>query len=160
MPIWESFTNQKQWKTYLQNLIKTNDKALLKSIVLIYDNQTEDEKEIGSSVEDNRIGFSKWDAEEMSFIAKRIKNGEALNQNMIVHARHIMPKYWKQLMKISKNNLEKLVAEKELYEESIMTKEEIELCLKREEELRQCLEEGKACSYGICDECPNVLKIN
>ena len=38
MAAWEYFTSQKQWETYLKDLLKTNNKALLRAIVLIYDN--------------------------------------------------------------------------------------------------------------------------
>lgn len=156
MSVWESFTNQKQWEAYLKKLIKTNEKALLKSILLIYDNQTNDEKEIGKSVEDNKVGFSKWDAEEMSDIAKKLKQNKELSLNEIVHARLVMPKYWKQLMIISKRNMElekELSAIKQVVEENTKTFDETA------EKIRQCFEEGKACDYGICNECPYVLKV-
>lgn len=34
----------------------------------------------------------------------------------------------------------------------------VEITKEQDEILRQCLEKGKACDYGICDECPNILK--
>ena len=71
--IWETFTNQKQWEAYLKNLLKTNDSALIKAIVLVYDLQTAEEKNTGKSIEENKIGFSKIDAYELGNIARRIK---------------------------------------------------------------------------------------
>ena len=44
MAAWEYFTSQKQWESYLKDLVRTNDQALLRAIVLIYDNQTDEEK--------------------------------------------------------------------------------------------------------------------
>ena len=61
MAAWEYFTSQKQWEAYLKDLLKTNDKALLRAIVLVYDNQTPEEKDKDESIEDNCIGFSKND---------------------------------------------------------------------------------------------------
>lgn len=55
MAAWEYFTSQKQWEAYLKDLLKTNDKALLRAIVLVYDNQTPEEKDKGESIEDNCI---------------------------------------------------------------------------------------------------------
>ena len=42
MAVWENFTSQKQWKAYLQNLMMYDDNALLRAIVLIYENQTDE----------------------------------------------------------------------------------------------------------------------
>ena len=96
MAAWEYFTNQKQWKLYLKNLLKTNNNALLKAILLIYDNQTEEEKNKGESIEDNCIGFSKVDAKEMGKIAIKIKAGKALTEGELAKSRNKMQKYWKQ----------------------------------------------------------------
>ena len=54
MAEWDNFTNQKQWEKYLRNLVRTNEKALLKSIMLIYNNQTFEEKEAGTSIYENK----------------------------------------------------------------------------------------------------------
>ena len=105
--IWETFTNQKQWEEYLKNLLKTNNKALFKAIVLVYDSQTEEEKRTNESVEDNKIGFSKIDAKDLSAIARKIKREEILTKGEFAKSRNKMPKYWKQLMIISKRNMQK-----------------------------------------------------
>ena len=116
MAAWEYFTSQKQWEAYLKDLLKTNDQALLKSIVLVYDNQTDEEKNKGESIEDNCIGFSKIDAKEMGDIAKKIKADKALTKGELAKSRNKMQKYWKQLMIISKKQAEakKLQEQKEL----------------------------------------------
>lgn len=159
MSAWEYFTNQKQWKLYLKNLVKTNDKALLRAIVLVYENQTAEEKNKDKSIEDNCAGFDKVDAAEMSTIARKVKAGKALTESELAKSRNKMPKYWKQLMIISK---EKAEAKKRAYDEQV-TIEEYE-SEKREqfqdccEAIRRCVEEGVSCSYGICDECPAYWK--
>ena len=149
MSEWKYFTNQKQWESYLKNLVKTNDNALLKAITLIYDNQTQEEKNKDESIEDNRIGFSKIDAYEMGQIARKIKSGQPLTKGEIAKSRNKMQKYWKQLMIISKEKaeLEELQEiEKELHKS-------FEEHFKENETLQMC-EEGKSCEYGICSECP------
>lgn len=164
MAAWEYFTSQKQWEAYLKDLLKTNDKALLRAIVLIYDNQTPEEKDKGESIEDNRIGFSKIDAKEMGEIARKIKANKALTKGELAKSRNKMQKYWKQLMIISKKQIEvkKLQEQKELEDkltEEVATIEEedrlkLEQFREHNEILRRCSEEGIACGYGICNECP------
>lgn len=150
MQPWIHFTNQRQWESYLKNLIKINDRALLRSIILIYNNQTNEEKEKGESIEENKVGFSNIDAYEMGRIAFKIKSGQPLSKGELAKSRNKMQKYWKQLMIISKRKIER----KE-FEEVIQTpgqnKEVGEI-------LRQCLEEGKSCSFGVCSECPECLE--
>lgn len=162
MEAWKYFTSQNQWKDYLKNLLKTNDKALLRAIVLIYDNQTLEEKTKGKSIDDNHVGFSKIDAKEMGDIARKIKAKKPLTRGEIVKSRNKMQKYWKQLMIISKEQtkakeeaklieLEAKLIELETQEENA---EKLKQFKQDIETLRKCSEEGIACEYGICDECP------
>ncbi len=154
--VWETFTNQKQWEFYIKNLVKTNDRALVKAILLIYDLQTEEEKNTGQSVEENKIGFNKIDAYELGNIAKKIKRGQSLTKLEVAKSRNKMQKYWKQLMIISKRQMKK-VEDAKLNEELAIIQEEqnekLESFREHNEILRKCSEEGILCSYGICDEC-------
>ena len=133
---WKTFTNQKQWEFYLKNLIKTNDRALAKAIVLIYDLQTDEEKNTGKSIEDNKIGFSKIDAYELGNIAKKIKRGQSLMEAEIAKSRNKMQKYWKQLMQISKEKMKIKALQNEMVQQ--VPRSYNDMC---------------PCSYGICDEC-------
>jgi len=153
MAAYDYFTNQKQWEAYLKDLVKTNDKALLRAIVLVYDNQTCEEKNKGESIEDNCVGFSKVDAYELGKIAQKIKRGEGLTKGELAKSRNKMQKYWKQLMTISKRNAElkkQQVLDKRIAEEEAAN---AEIFREHNEILRRCAEEGQQCSYGICDEC-------
>ena len=162
MAEWDNFTNQKQWEKYLRNLVRTNEKALLKSIMLIYNNQTFEEKEAGTSIYENKIGFNRFDSKEMMRIARKIKQGTHLTEYEIAHARIVMPKYWKQLMIISKqkqkDKKEQEEFEEELENERLMAQEKKELSHELEENIYRCVNEGVSCSYYICDECPNNLR--
>ena len=164
MAAWEYFTSQKQWEAYLKDLLKTNDKALFRAIILIYDNQTPEEKDKGESIENNCVGFNKVDAKEMGDIARKIKAGKALTKGELAKSRNKMQKYWKQLMIISKKQAEAKKLQKQRELEAKMAEEELaaqkENAEKLErfkqdiETLRKCSEEGISCEYGICDECP------
>lgn len=102
---WEQFTNQKQWKEYITQIIKTNDRALIRSILIIYELQTNDEKMSGSTTEHNGVGFGGVDAEFMTSLALQIKRGQPLSEKQRAIARNKMPKYWKQLMMVSKKEI-------------------------------------------------------
>ena len=153
---WREFTKTSQWNEYIRKLLLTNEKALCRAIMLIYDNQTKEEKVVGKSVSHNAIGFNRWDSEEMSAIARKLKRGERLLPNEIIHSKLVMPKYWKQLMDIAKDK------HKNDIEAQIRAFEQIQV--KQHEEtqkaLKRCLEDNIPCSYGLCDECPNTLNNN
>ena len=156
MAIWDTFTNQKQWEQYLEGLVKSNDVALYKAIVLIYQNQTYEEQTKGQSIKDNYVGFTKWDAEQMTSIAVKIIHKQKLSDGEVAKDRNKMQKYWRQLMVISKNNIQRRELEKsqrELEEQRAQYQLEQEIVRQRNEILRQCAEDGISCGYGICDEC-------
>lgn len=100
--VWESFTNQQQWKDYLQELVRTNDRALIKSILVIYERQTDEEKYSGQTTEHNGQGFGKIDAGFFTQIVVQLKHGYPLTDRQMAVARNKMPKYWRQLMQVSK----------------------------------------------------------
>lgn len=102
---WEQFTNQQQWKEYLQNLVRTNDKALYRAIILIADYQTPEETAMGATIDHNNVGFGAVDAEMLTGIALRLRNGGKLTQRELAICRNKMPKYWRQLMNISKRRM-------------------------------------------------------
>ena len=141
-----SLRTQREWKDYLQRLVRTNDKALMRAVVVIYDSQTEEEQRLGTSIEHNGVGFTRWDVEEMSDIAIKIKCGSKLSDNEIVHARIVMPKYWRQLMVISKRNVSAML-EREMAMRS--------MCNQVSNDIERCMDHGIPCYYGICDECPS-----
>lgn len=169
---WKYFTTQKQWEAYLKDLLWYNDNTLLKSILMIYDRQTEEEKRQGASIDNNNVGFTKVDAKEMGRIARKIKNGQQLTYAEMGMARRKMQKYWKQLMELleqSKQLQERMATDILKQEEEKERMESLQRELEEAQEkyklkkqqfresmeiMRKCAEEGFACDYGICDECP------
>jgi hypothetical protein len=103
---WEQFTNQQQWREYLQNLLRTNKRALYRAIILIADKQTPEERAWGATIEKNNSGFGAVDAEMMTSLALRLKCGGELTERELAICRNKMPKYWRQLMIISKRRME------------------------------------------------------
>ena len=156
-PAWMYFTTQEQWKQYLQDLVSKNDNACCQAIVAIDNWQTEPERMQGESTEDNGVGWTKYDAKDMGLLANKIRNGQQLTDGELAKSRNKMKKYWKQLMQISKARIK----QKEAQEQERLEREAQELLEQRKQQfeeslevLRKCGEEGIACEYGICDECP------
>lgn len=148
-PYYESLETQEGWREYLQQLIKKSDKALYRAILAIYNNQTDEERATGSSVEDNGIGFTKWDAGDMTAIAKKVAAGKALTPGEIAKSRNKMVKYWKQLMYISQRNINRRREE----EAARIQAEERGRFRNVNDAMVRCMEQGVPCGYGICDEC-------
>jgi hypothetical protein len=80
--------------------ILESDTMLERSIVKIFERQTTDEQQLDITVERNGVGFTGFDAEFLSSLAKRIIDGRHLTQPQIAIARLRMVKYAKQLSKI------------------------------------------------------------
>ncbi len=118
---WDELKNQKQWKEQLTSLIKTSDAALFKSILVIYESQTLEERQQRVTKEENKKGFGAYDAEFLTSIAEQIKGGYPLTEAQKAIARNKMVHYWKQLMVISKRKIEReknLKLQQQLEEES------------------------------------------
>lgn len=102
---WDEFTNQEQWKLYLQHIVNTNRKALYRSIILIGDLQTPEEVVTGATFGTNHVGFGKVDAALLTPLALRLKRGGKLTPAEEAMCRNKMRKYWRQLMLISKGKI-------------------------------------------------------
>ena len=103
--VWSYFTTQKQWKLYLQDLLEYSDRAVKMAILCIDDLQTETEKAAKQTIDENEVGWTKYDAEEMGLIAFKVRNGIDLTNGEFAKSRNKMKKYWKQLMYISKQRM-------------------------------------------------------
>lgn len=103
---WENFKTQLEWKQYLHDLVRTNDKALLRAIWVIYQRQTDEEQKTGVTTEENGMGFGKIDAEFFTNLVVKMKHGQKLTPGEMAAAHNKMPKYWRQLMVVSKARME------------------------------------------------------
>ena len=94
-----------QWnKETIQNLLDTNDTAVYRALVQIFNRQTADEKQIESTEENNSVGFTGVDANILTSFAKQYLNRNFLSPKQMVIARKKMKKYWKQLQQIALDN--------------------------------------------------------
>lgn len=154
---WRYFTTQVEWKRYLQDLLESNDAVVVKAILAVDSYQTEPERQAKESVEDNNVGWTKHDAKEMGELADKIRAGEQLSVGEMAKSRNKMKKYWRQLMLVSKRQMEaeqKKAEEFAHQQQKIIDQQVLRVFRENIRAMIECSEKGKPCDYGICDECP------
>lgn len=57
---------------FIREKLRTDDRWMLKGLIVIFDNQTQDEQRVGSVNVHNGIGFARPDATIMTSFAKRL----------------------------------------------------------------------------------------
>lgn len=91
--------NGKTWtKESLKDLLKRNDKAVYRAILLLYSFQTDEEKYFENVQTVNGKGFNKFDVELLSSYARQIKNGRELTEKQMYSARPKILKYVGQIL--------------------------------------------------------------
>lgn len=97
-------------KDRIAHLLNTNDLAVERAIVALYDRQTQDEKRDSDTKHDNRRGFRANHAPTMSYFARIILKGWKapggkrrvwLNPVKLAKARHVALQYHRQLCEIA-----------------------------------------------------------
>lgn len=83
------------------NLLNTNNLAVERAILAIYNRQTSDEKIAHNTHHHNNIGFSAADAWAGTYIAKWLLAGRHLDGRFLAKARTIAIKYRRQLCQIA-----------------------------------------------------------
>ncbi len=86
---------------YIKWLLTTNDKAVERAMVVLYDMQTAGEQNSGSTSELNGKGFNAYDARSGTYYAKWVKSGRSLTGKFLVNARVMSFKYAGQLAKLA-----------------------------------------------------------
>ena len=101
MTTYSQLTTQKEKIAFLKEKLATNTKWAVKGMLRIYEFQTQDEKEIGTTVQHNNVGYSGAHAEIMSSFSVQVIKGRSLSPKQIQIVHRIMPKYARQLMRIA-----------------------------------------------------------
>lgn len=87
-------------KSEIQELLKTNNSMVIKSLLKLYEYQTIEEREMKSVNQLNGVGFNRYDSEILSSIAEYyIKYGKVSLKQLEVVRKRIM-KYSGQILKI------------------------------------------------------------
>jgi hypothetical protein len=99
---------------YIQFLLTTNDRAVERGVLAIYNRQTSDEKVIGITRHTNGRGFNGPDSRVGTYYANWIIKGNRLTGRHLINARIMIMKYSKQLLEVAlekKKAAEKAAAE-------------------------------------------------
>lgn len=99
-------TSDKEWTTEdIKRLLKTNKTFVIRSLIKMYNLQTEGEKNIRETTEHNGIGFNGADAKPLSGIAEQIITNNFITCKQFDYVQRKIAKYHKQLLKIANGQL-------------------------------------------------------
>lgn len=85
----------------ITNLLLTNDRAVERGILAIYNRQTESEKRSNATLQSNGEGFAGPDASLGSYYARWIMSGRSLSGKHLDKARKMTIKYRRQLVEVA-----------------------------------------------------------
>lgn len=106
---------------YIKFLIASNDRAVERAILAIYNCQTDDEKSSEATKHSNGRGFSGSDARLGSYWARWILSGKNLTGNHLLNARKMAIKYSSQLSGIVKEKMKMAEGEMAAEREAIQS---------------------------------------
>jgi hypothetical protein len=93
---------QKTWtRTAIETLINTNDRAVERAMVAIWERQTRDEQTAETTRHHNGIGFSGWTAKSGTYFARWVLSGRHLTGRHLAKARKIALHHAGQLTRIA-----------------------------------------------------------
>jgi hypothetical protein len=84
-------------KTFLKHKLATDQAWALKALAAVFANQTESERQVGATVEDNGCGFSGCDAEFLTSLAKQAASRGTLSPKQMVHLHKKIARYHGQI---------------------------------------------------------------
>jgi hypothetical protein len=84
-------------KEDIQDLLRTNDRAVVRALLFLYSQQTKDEQEVEATQHSNGRGFNGMDANFLSSLAKQYQQRKFLSRKQIGFVRQKLMKYWRQL---------------------------------------------------------------
>lgn len=88
-------------KEFVQHQLETNPRWALRCLEVVYDNQTYDEKVIGATNHNNKIGFTGTDAEILTSFYTQYKKRGSLSEKQMALLFKKAKKYWKQVLAVS-----------------------------------------------------------
>lgn len=96
----------KTWtRNEIENLLNSNDLAVERGIVRLFELQTSDEQESETTNHHNNVGFCGWAARNGTYYAKWVKSGRKLTGNHLAKARKIALHHAGQLVNIANKEI-------------------------------------------------------
>lgn len=84
-------------KEFIQEKLTSNPKWIERGLIVLYNRQTEDEKQSSETKWDNGKGFSGSDSKYLSYCSKWVLSGRSLSGVHLEKCGKKMRKYWKQI---------------------------------------------------------------
>lgn len=100
---YKELTTKKSKIDFIRTKLQSDAKWAVRGLVKIYDFQTESEKNIGNTTDNNGVGFSGIDGDILSSFAEQVKKGRNLSLKQMSVVFGSMPKYATQLQRIVDN---------------------------------------------------------
>ena len=88
-------------KHTIRILLATNDKAVARAMVVLFDRQTQDEKQAESTTHHNNRGFNHGDAKKGTYMARWVLSGRTLTGHHLDRARRMAMRYAGQLAEVA-----------------------------------------------------------
>lgn len=92
---------QEHLHNFVKHMLSTDKDWALRALVKIYEKQTESEKQLGSAINQNGVGFTGLDAQFMGGMAKYYLKKGALTDKQLSWVMKKMHKYHGQIVAIS-----------------------------------------------------------
>lgn len=85
----------------IDEILSTNDRAVERAMVRLYELQTQDEQQSSTTRVHNGQGFGSWYAQKGSYYARWVLSGRSLSGRHLDNARKIALKHSRQLVEIA-----------------------------------------------------------
>lgn len=92
-------------KDSIQAFLIKSDLFVVKSLMLLYSLQTDNEQNAGTSIDDNGVGFNKLDAKILTSIAVQCRRTRHITSKQLNLCRNKLMKYAKQVSKVANSEL-------------------------------------------------------
>jgi hypothetical protein len=83
----------------IRDLLRTNDRAVMRAVWVLFERQTSTEQLCGQTLDDNGVGFNAFDAEFLTSLAGQVDSGWSPKQ--LSAGRKAVMKYAGQLVRIA-----------------------------------------------------------
>ena len=89
-------------KEQIQHNLQNNPKWIERSLVVLYQKQTHEERHSGNTITLNGMGFNSSDSRYLTYCAKWILQGQHLNDKHLEKCGMKLKKYWRQISELIK----------------------------------------------------------
>jgi hypothetical protein len=87
-------------KEDIKQKLSSDPKWIEKALLVLLNQQTAEEVNVETTIEDNKVGFNGYDAKYLTYCAKWVLRGKHLNEQHLKKCGERLPKYWKQISKV------------------------------------------------------------